>query len=130
MSCYIYSLDELPKGFQFPRTFLEIINQEVILDLDPWWFLCEFEKFAKYWLLEMKNQYPTRKLIPFAKLSYSDDIVCFDGDDTSGDPKVFYVHAFASAGWEDRGYTDNFTEWLKIARLESARYKAEQANDE
>ncbi|EMB3081996.1 SMI1/KNR4 family protein [Providencia rettgeri] len=130
MSCYIYSLDELPKGFKFPRTFLEIINQEVILDLDPWWFLCEFEKFAKYWLLEMKNQYPTRKLIPFAKLSYSDDIVCFDGDDTSGDPKVFYVHAFASAGWEDRGYTDNFTEWLKIARLESARYKAEQANDE
>ena len=130
MSCYIYSSDELPEGFQFPPTFLEIINQEAILDLDPWWFLCEFEKSAKYWLYEMKNQYPTRQLIPFAKLSYSDDVACFDGSDTSGNPKVYYVHAFASAGWEDRGYTDNFTEWLKIARLESARYKAEQANDE
>lgn len=130
MSRYIYPKKELEKGFQFPIEFLEIVNQEVILDLDPWWFLCEFEKFAKYWLFEMKKQYPTRNLIPFAKLSYSDDIVCFDGDDTSGDPKVFYVHTFASAGWEDRGYTDNFTEWLKITRIESARYKAEQANDD
>lgn len=41
---------------------------------------------------------------------------------------LYYVHAFTSAGWEDRGYTDNFTEWLKMAHLESARHKAEQAD--
>jgi len=78
----------------------------------------------------VKGKYPTRKLIPFAKLNYSDDIVCFDGADTSEDPKIYYVHAFASAGWEDRGYTDNFSGWLKMARLESARYKAERAEDD
>jgi hypothetical protein len=69
-------------------------------------------------------------LFPFAKVNCPDNIVCFDGEDTSGDPKVYYIHAFASPGWEDRGYADNFTEWLKMARLESARYKAEQADDE
>ncbi|WP_313681907.1 hypothetical protein [Pantoea sp.] len=60
---------------------------------------------------------------------YTDDIVCFDGECTSGEAKIYYVHAFSSAGWEDRGYVDSFTEWLKIARLESARQKAEQAEE-
>lgn len=130
MKPYLYSKQELPKGFSFLHSFLEIVHQDSILDIKPWWFFYEFETLSKQWLLEIKKQYPTRSLVPFAKVSYSDDIVCFDGSDTSGDPKVFFVHAFASPGWEDRGNVQNFDEWLKLAKEESTQYKAERAESQ
>ncbi|MGC1019607.1 SMI1/KNR4 family protein [Pantoea agglomerans] len=129
MGMYLYAKTDLPDDFKYPDAYIDIISLEVIPDLEPWSFICEFKESASFWMSEMKKQYPTRKLVPFAKLNYSDDIACFDGEDISGDPKVYYVHAFASAGWEDRGYTDSFAEWLKMARLESASYKAEQAEN-
>lgn len=130
MSTYLYTKNELPEGFRYPVAYMEIMDMNIIPDLEPWSFICEFQESSSFWMQEIKERYPDRKLVPFAKVNYSDDIACFDGSDTSGDPKVYYVHAFASSGWEDRGYTDNFTEWLKMARLESASYKAEQAEDE
>ncbi|AOE41771.1 SMI1/KNR4 family protein [Pantoea agglomerans] len=129
MGMYLYAKTDLPDDFKYPDAYIDIMSLEVIPDLEPWSFICEFKESASFWMSEMKKQYPTRKLVPFAKLNYSDDIACFDGEDISGDPKVYYVHAFASAGWEDRGYTDSFAEWLKMARLESASYKAEQAEN-
>lgn len=130
MGIYLYTKNELPDGFKYPVAYTEMMSEEFISDIEPWSFICEFQESSSFWISEVKERYPTRKLVPFAKVNYSDDIACFDGADTSGDPKVYYVHAFASAGWEDRGYTDNFEEWLKMARLESARYKAERAEDE
>ncbi|WHU85638.1 SMI1/KNR4 family protein [Pantoea agglomerans pv. betae] len=129
MGMYLYAKTDLPDDFKYPDAYIDIMSLEVIPDLEPWSFICEFKESASFWMSEMKKQYPTRKLVPFAKLNYSDDIACFDGEDITGDPKVYYVHAFASAGWEDRGYTDSFAEWLKMARLESASYKAEQAEN-
>lgn len=130
MGAYLYTKNELPEGFRYPVAYEEIMGMDIIPDLEPWSFICEFQESSSFWMGEVKGKYPDRKLVPFAKVNYSDDIVCFDGEDTSGDPKVYYVHAFASAGWEDRGYEDNFEEWLKIARHESSRYKAELAEDE
>ncbi|MGC1005207.1 SMI1/KNR4 family protein [Pantoea agglomerans] len=130
MGMYLYAKTDLPDDFKYPDAYIDIMSLEVIPDLEPWSFICEFKESASFWMSEMKKQYPTRKLVPFAKLNYSDDIACFDGEDILGDPKVYYVHAFASAGWEDRGYTESFAEWLKMARLESASYKAEQAENE
>jgi hypothetical protein len=104
-------------------------SQRIIPDIDPWYFIFEFKESSSFWMIEVKRQYPSRTLVPFAKVNCSDNIVCFDGEDTSGVPKVYYIHTFASVGWEDRGYADNFIEWLKMARLESARYKTEQADD-
>lgn len=129
MGMYLYAKTDLPDDFKYPDAYIDIMSLGVIPDLEPWSFICEFKESASFWMSEMKKQYPTRKLVPFAKLNYSDDIACFDGEDISGDPIVYYVHAFASAGWEDRGYTDSFAEWLKMARLESASYKAEQAEN-
>ncbi|OCG42894.1 SMI1/KNR4 family protein [Gilliamella sp. Bif1-4] len=127
MAHYLYSKEELPEGFKYPLSFLEIVSKKDVLDLEPWWFLYEFEDFARHWLFEVKKQYPTRKLIPFAKTSNNDDIVCFDGSDISGNPKVYFVHTFATPGWEDRGSVYSFDEWLKQAKEESAQYKAERA---
>ncbi|OCF96948.1 hypothetical protein [Gilliamella sp. wkB308] len=127
MAHYLYSKEELPEGFKYPLSFLKIFSKQEVIDLEPWWFLYEFENFAKQWLFELKKQYPTRKLIPFAKASNTDDIVCFDGSDKSGNPTVYFVHAFASSGWENRGSVCDFDEWLKQAKEESAQFKAEQA---
>lgn len=130
MGVYLYTQSELSEGFKYPIAYTEIMNMDVIPDLEPWSFICEFQESSSFWMREIKEKYPDRKLVPFAKVNYSDDIACFDGGDVSGNPKVYYVHAFASAGWEGRGYTDDFDEWLKMARLESARYKAERAEDD
>ncbi|UYU31963.1 SMI1/KNR4 family protein [Siccibacter colletis] len=121
---YLYS------GFSFPETFVNYVSQAQLEDIEPWWLFCHSSNYVDFWCEKVRELYPERKLIPFANWRYSDDIVCFDGADISGDPEVYYVHAFASAGWEDRDYTDNFDEWLKMARLESARHKAERAEDE
>jgi len=117
-------------GFSFPDSFIDYISGSELENIEPWWLFCHAQNYVDFWCEKVRTLYPERKLIPFANWRYSDDIVCFDGEDTSADPKVYYVHAFASAGWEDRGYTDSFSEWLKMARLESARHKTEQAEDE
>ncbi len=130
MRVYLYKKDDLPKGFNYPESYIEIMSLDVIPDIEPWFFICEFQESSSFWMNEVKEKYPTRKLVPFAKIDHSDDIACFDGTDISGDPKVYYVHAFADAGWEDRGYTDNFDKWLKTVYIESAEFKAERAGDE
>ncbi len=123
---YLYSKEILPSGFIYPSSFLEIFSKKEVPDLDPWWFLYEFEELSKEWFFLIKKQYPTRKLIPFAKASNNDDIACFDGDDNSGDPKIFIIHSFASPGWEDRGCIKNFNEWLKLTQEKSIQYKLER----
>ncbi|MBK0093652.1 SMI1/KNR4 family protein [Erwinia sp. S59] len=119
----------LHSGFSFPESFINYISQPELVDIEPWWLFCSSPNYVDFWCEKVRELYPERKLIPFANLRYSDDIVCFDGEDTSGDPKVYYVHAFAASGWEDRGQADSFTEWLNMANLESARNKEERAEE-
>lgn len=126
MGYYLFPPGKLPTGFIYPTSFLKYMSQEPIPYLEPWWFLAEFEKSSEFWLAEIKKQYPDRQLVPFAKTSQSDDVACFDGASGSPDPKVYYVHTFASPGWEDRGSVANFDEWLKTTKTEAAEYKREQ----
>lgn len=108
-----------------------LVTSNSIIDLDPWWFLFEREKSAEFWLSELRTQYPERCLVPFAtKIPYSDDFACFDGEDTSGNPKVYYIHAYASPGWEGKEVVADFDEWLKLAQEESSCYKSEQIEDD
>src|SRR5262245_21626115 len=110
MKRYVVSAELLPHGFQYPASFLELLGGE-LPDLDPWYFLCESRKLVDGWMGDIRGLYPSRKLVPFAKWSASDDIACFDASSASQDPIVHYVHAYASPGWEDRGNVVNFLEW-------------------
>lgn len=121
--------DYLYPGFVFPKEFIYCVSEGILENIEPWWLFCSSQNYVDYWCKKVRELYPNRKLIPFANWRYTDDIVCFDGECTSGKPKIYYVHAFASAGWEDKGYADSFVEWLNMARLESARHKTEQAED-
>lgn len=117
--------DKLPKGFKFPSSFIDFIKNNQSVDLTPWWFFHTREGAFDIWLEDIRNQYPKRQLVPFAMVNYSDDIACFDASiESTDDPIVFYVHVFASPGWEDRGSVPNFNEWLEQALQEAQEYQS------
>ena len=123
-----YMLEEslLPSGFRVPDAYVQIMHSAELPDLAPWWFLGERKDSALFWLSTLKQQYPSRLLIPFAKRDdLSDTLAAFDGSDTSGNPKVFHIHAYTEPGWEQRGTWNSFDDWLKQAHLDSAEFKAD-----
>lgn len=127
MERYLFTKDVLPVGFSFPQSFLSFVAQDPLPDLEPWVLLCTSKRYADGRLSAVKRLYPARRLVPFAFWDGSDDVACFDASITSEDPIVYYVHTYASPGWEDRGHVANFDTWLKAAVEESARYKADRA---
>ena len=125
MNNYVFEPGLLPSRFLFPEVYHRILGQKVLPDLDPWWFLCIDQESSLFWLETLKEQFPERSLVPFAKLSDSDDLACFDGSDTSGNPKVLYIHAYTSPGWEHRGEAADFEHWLQEAKADSEEYQAQ-----
>lgn len=125
----LFTTEPLPDGFEYPQSFLQFIKSEPFPDLEPWWFLHKFAGTSEAWLKTVRQQYPERKLVPFAKVGHTDDVACFDASAPSNDPIVHYVHTYASPGWEGRGCVVNFDAWLKNANEESARWKAEGAEE-
>lgn len=122
---YLFEEQSLPAGFKLPESYLQVLSQPELPDLEPWWLLTEDKKLALLWADTLRRLYPVRSLLPFAKRDGSDDLACFDGSDTTGDPKVFYVHAYASSGWEHAGEVASFEEWLRRTGIESERFKVE-----
>ena len=125
MEFYLYD-HEKPEGFVYPKSFLKEIGQDPVFDWEPWEYMGRQKDLTVWWFNTLKEQYPDRLLIPFAKVLYQDDIACFDGNDHSGDPVVHYVHSFASPGWEDHGNVKNFDAWLENTKKEHYEWKADQ----
>ncbi|KIA70945.1 hypothetical protein ANMWB30_42680 [Arthrobacter sp. MWB30] len=108
MSELLFTAEELPEGFSYPRGLLRLVELE-LFELEPWWVLTGDHLRA---LQEgMRKRYPTRHLVLFAKRQDNDDCVCFDMD--TG--KVSLVHDWASPGWEAKGEFQNFNKWLHAA---------------
>ncbi len=97
--------------------------------IGPWWFLHRYPESANFWLEELREEYPSRSLVPFAKFSVFDDIACFDGADTSGDPKIYYAFEGASPGWDaqNQGPNSHFERWIAQAKRDAEQWKAEEA---
>jgi choline dehydrogenase-like flavoprotein len=90
----------------------------------PWKFICyDGKEAADGRKEELERLYPARKLIPFAYESGTDDCSCFDAATPSSNPRVYFVHAYASPGWEDRGYANDFSDWLNIAEEAAAAWR-------
>ena len=137
---FFYDLPILPSGFAFPHSYLDLARGHAIPDLEPWKFLFQDMPCSLNYYGAMLQKYPDKTLVPFAILddpsgAFNDGYVvlaCFDGDDRSGDPKV-YLHDYGNpkrVDWQNRYFLANFTEWLRVAGEESVRYKAERAEDE
>jgi hypothetical protein len=118
----------LPRDFKFPQAYLDLIANG-LPDIDPWWWLALYKDSEIFWTDTLREQFPSRRLVPFAKHGSFDDVACFDGFDTSNDPKILYIHAFCSPGWEHRGEASNFIEWLRKVKIEAAEFKAQDSED-
>ncbi len=130
MKYYFLLNKDLPKGFRYPESFVNYLRYDTeIKELMPY-ILFRNEKSVKTFNRIVKEQYPKRVLVPFGKDNESDDVFCFDGKDTSGNPKVYIVHTYASPGWEDRGELKDFNAWLAFAQEAHDAYEKQKEEDE
>ncbi|MEZ0299806.1 MAG: hypothetical protein ACAI35_25405 [Candidatus Methylacidiphilales bacterium] len=110
MKMELFASAELPKGFCYPRAFLEFIGKGYT-NLTPWHFL-HGPQLRLTWA-GLKSRYPAYNRVPFAFRQDCDDIACWDA---SSNERVILIHDFASRGWEllSRDFA-SFDEWLKQA---------------
>ena len=122
----IYLFEDYPLlgKFRFPRSYLELVSEE-LPEIDPWFWLAPFKDLSLFWANTLREQFPKRHLIPFAKDGGSDDVACFDGRDETGEPKVFLIHSFCDPGYEFRGETKDFATWLIQMEKLAAEFKAD-----
>lgn len=109
-----------PAGFRFPPTFVEMVRGP-LPDIIPYDWLMVDGDVLEVIVDTLRRLYPNRSLVPFAGDTRNDDLFCFDGHDTTGEPAVLLIHAFASPGWEYRGEWRSFESWLE----EAARQRRE-----
>jgi hypothetical protein len=103
------SKSDLPRGFDFPRQFQHLLELGLV-NLEPWHILTgdNIVTLAR----TLAKMYPTRVLTPFARRQDNDDIVCWEGSDST---KVYLIHMFADPGWEQRGVFPTLYDWLRQA---------------
>lgn len=106
---YLLSDEDKPLGFVYPKELHKLIELGLV-DFEVWYVLNQ--ERARIRLEGLKERYPNRRLIPFAKRDDCDDIACFDMDNSN---KVCIIHDFASSGYEQRESFNSLWEWLRFA---------------
>lgn len=105
----IFNVQQMFEGYEYPREFLKIVELNLI-DFDFWYVMPKEQLEIR--IKGLKDRYPDRKLIPFARRDDCDDIACFE---VGKENKVQIIHDFASAGYEQRKEYDCFWDWFKDA---------------
>jgi len=114
----LYPRDWLPHGFEYPKMLQEFAATGVYPVITPWWFVDANTKAGK--LCASVARGFGRTLVPFSKVDDDrDDVACFDGGDTSGDPKVLMLVLDDSG--RKYGYA-NFDAWLEAALMDAKQY--------
>src|SRR5678809_1292250 len=72
---YVFDASELPPGFRLPERYVSLMNSQELPDLMPWWFLGERRQAADGWLSILREQYPARRLVPFAQRDDENDTI-------------------------------------------------------
>jgi hypothetical protein len=106
-----YVLDDLdrPSWFTYPSAFLRIVEQNLV-DLTPWYVMDSHNVVER--MKGLKQRYPTRDLIPFARRGDNDDVACFE---RGKGESVIVIHDFSSPGYEERAVFPSFWDWFKCA---------------
>ena len=101
--------NELPDGFEYPENFLKVIRLEIV-DLEPWIMINNRQVCLR--IKGLRERYPNRILIPFARRLDNDDIACFE---LFKGERVQIIHDFATSGFEQRKEYLQFWDWFKQA---------------
>lgn len=99
--------NNLPEKFEYPEAIHKLLECNLI-NFDVWYFMDGID--AKLRLDGLRERYPNRNLIPFARRGDCDDIACFE---VGQGEKVYVIHDFASNGYEQREQFDSIWDWLK-----------------
>lgn len=100
---------ELPPGMRYPGAFLRLVERG-LTRFEPWWVL-EGAHLRNH-LTGLRERYPSRILVPFARREDKDDVACWE--DGRGD-QVIIIHDFAERGREERHVYPSFYDWLRQA---------------
>ncbi|MDH3349603.1 MAG: hypothetical protein OEM02_16070 [Desulfobulbaceae bacterium] len=125
---YMFEDVFVPVEFLFPKAYLEFM-QSGFPDLTPWWFVAEEPAKAKMFYQTINKCKRSKKLlIPFAKIDDSTgDIACFDGEDTTGNPKIFFSvgseDSMSCVDWKKRYFLEDINAWLIIAQKDAKRWR-------
>ncbi|MCT2387964.1 hypothetical protein [Erwinia pyrifoliae] len=111
--------DELPQWFSYPVEFNRIIGQG-LLDFDPWIILENDRLRTRY--EGVKQRYPKRELIPFARREDNDDIACWE---VNKGGRVIIIHDFSGEGYENVKEFEDFWSWLRSALEATIEYDGE-----
>lgn len=109
----------LPRGFQYPESYLEHAHEMLYPRQFPWWFIDAGTEVGELsWKTRLDRKINWRSLetidpIPFAR--NGELAAYFDGKVHSGDPPVYVVHLPDSICI---GRYDSFAAWLSKARAE------------
>jgi hypothetical protein len=99
----------LEKGFKYPESYIKIIELNLV-DFDYWYIISEEQALKR--LTGLRQRYPERYLVPFARSNGNDGIACFD---VSEPEKIQIIHDFASNGYEQMRTYEDLWEWLQEA---------------
>ena len=116
----IFNINTVYKDYFYPEEYMKIIDLNIV-DMSVW-YLMEKEQ-VEVRINGLKNRYPKRKLIPFAKRDDRDDIACFE---VGKGNKVQIIHDFASDGYEQRKEYESFWDWFRDAIEEMIQEETEE----
>ncbi len=105
----IFNIKKIYENFDYPKEFLKIIQLNLV-DFDMWYLISKDDVEIR--IKGLRNRYPERKLIPFARRDDCDDIACFEIGKSG---KVEIIHDFSSSGYEQRKEYDCFWDWFRDA---------------
>lgn len=105
----LLNVHDFYNDFSYPKSILKIVELNLV-DFDLW-YLIQPEQ-ATIRIKGLKDRYPNRKLIPFARRDDSDDIACFEVGKMD---KVQIIHDFSGEGYEQRKEYACFWNWFRDA---------------
>lgn len=118
---YYHEDCNLPDGFKFPEEYLNLLSLKKFPDIYPWWFLAEEpDKALMIYKIINVDRYSSKLLVPFAKIDdETGDVACFDGEDYSGNPKIYFSTGTGSLkdiDWQERYFIPSFIKWFNSVK--------------
>ncbi len=136
MHPFIYDGSIIPQGFKLPQSYIDLVTQKILPEIEPWFFLSYDIGSTLHYYGSLLIKYPDQPLLPFAMIHdksgfYNKGMIvlaCFDTTDRSNNPCVrsYDFSTPDQSPWENICY-DDFNDWLHAAKIESHHYKIDQA---
>ncbi len=99
---------ELPDWFQYPPEFRKLLRYR-LLSFGIWWIPTDRE-FAVRWIRGLRERYPSRQLVPFARQGDCDAIACWEFGKSG---VVVVIDDYEPQGYENNIEFPDFWSWFR-----------------